>query len=84
MKREEALRELANAIEMTSDKRREFEKYRRENASTRVPCSSPSSHTKAYQTSEQEEEEEYDDPFSPESKSYVSRRDDEEFRLQLL
>ena len=27
VKREEALRELANAIEMTSDKRREFEKY---------------------------------------------------------
>ena len=30
LKREEALRELANAIEVTSEKRREFEKYEEE------------------------------------------------------
>jgi hypothetical protein len=83
VKREEALRELANAIEMTSDKRREFEKYE-ERMHQREFHAHHHHRTRAYQTSEQEEEEEYDDPFSPESKSYVSRGDDEDFDYNCL
>jgi len=81
-KREEALRELANAIEMTSEKRREFERFE-EKMHHREFHTHHHHRAKASRSSE-EEDEEYDDPFSPESKSYVSRGDEDEFERNAL
>jgi HAMP domain-containing protein len=81
-KREEALRELANAIEMTSEKRREFERFE-EKIHHREFHAHHHHRAKASPSSEQEDEE-YDDPFSPESKSYVSRGDEDEFERNAL
>jgi hypothetical protein len=81
-KREEALRELANAIEMTSEKRREFERFE-EKMHHREFHAHRHHRSKASPSSEQEDEE-YDDPFSPESKSYVSRGDEDEFERNAL
>ena len=81
-KREEALRELANAIEMTSEKRREFERFE-EKMHHREFHTHHHHRAKASRSSE-EEDEEYDDPFSPESKSYVSRGDEDEFERNAI
>ena len=76
-KREEALRELANAIEMTSEKRREFERF--EEKMHHREFHAHHHHRANASPSSEQEDEEYDDPFSPESKSYVSRGDEDEF-----
>ena len=67
LKREEALRELANTIEVTSEKRREFEKYE-EKMHHREFHARLHPHRAEISPSSEQEEGEYDDPFSPESK----------------
>ena len=67
LKREEALRELANTIEVTSEKRREFEKYE-EKMHHREFHARLRPHRAEISPSSEQEEGEYDDPFSPESK----------------
>ena len=62
VKREEALRELANAIEMTSDKRREFENTKREciNASSMLITIIAHGHIKLLNKKKKKKN---DDPF---------------------